>query len=169
LVAGALFAPLLLLPSRVFAQTGIVRVCVSEVNGNNEDPDDPQIQAKRLAKVLSGREIEGSETLQPVVMSETHSKAVRARIEKEGCAYLVRIWQRSQINDDGGDSPAMHAPIRVQNQDALVFELRDSNTNKVICSGQAPPYTIYAKQGRRVYDPFPTIADKIVSKLSQKQ
>jgi hypothetical protein len=162
-LALAIEALLLLLPCGTFAQDGTIRVCVSQEKSSTDDPGDPPAIAIRLAKQLSGQRTADGLTVQPALITETGRKAVRARTEEEGCAYLIRTWQHLHPNI-GDNDPSTPGFSPLQDQDTLVFELRNPKTNKLIYSTQTRPLTIYRK-GNRIYDPYPTVAKQIVAKF----
>jgi hypothetical protein len=143
--------------SGAIAQTKAVVVCIDEIAVAGDSQDNPQIDAVRLAKELSGRDLADGKAVRAVVITEKKPSAAKARMEQEGCGYLVRTWRHWMDTEDNTAS--------MRDMDTLVFEVRDLSSRRVIFAGQTRPATIYAKQGHRLYWPFPVIAKEITAKL----
>lgn len=161
----------LLIAPRGFGQTKAVRICVAQVKGTDVPPT-PSYDAAKLAEQLSERELSDGQTVAAVVITEKTAKALSARINQEGCGYLVKVWRHGNLNASYSGSPdaanRMPAGGAVAfDRDTVDFELRGVGTRKVVARGAEPVPTIYAKQGHRLFVPYPLLATQIAAKLSR--
>lgn len=106
-----------------------------------------------------------------VILANQTKKAIRAENERLGCDYDVKVWYHESADDfdanapAGMPSPMANAPDPMGDRTVVAYELRDTRTNKVLAHAAAPPRTVYVRQGRRVFDPYPLFANQIVKKL----
>lgn len=182
---GVLF---LLAASALRGQTRSQTVCVIQTDGGR----DALLLARQLAgRKLSGRDtfeviaITGK-SLPPheehdttrqgvsfarVILANQTKKAIRAANARLGCDYDVKVWYHENVDDldqnapVGMPSPMANAPDPMGDRTVVAYELRDTRTNKVLAHAAAPPRTVYVRQGRRVFDPYPLFANQIVKKL----
>lgn len=161
----------LLIVPRGFGQTKTVHICVVQVKGTDVPPT-PSYDAAKLAEQLSERELPDGDTVAAVVITEKAARTLSAHINQEGCGYLVRVWRHGNLNASYSDSPdaanGMPAGGAVAfDRDTVDFELREVGSRKVVARGAEPVPTIYAKQGHRLFVPYPLLATQIAAKLGR--
>ncbi|MGH9736097.1 MAG: hypothetical protein ACRD8A_16085 [Candidatus Acidiferrales bacterium] len=106
-----------------------------------------------------------------VVLADHDRKAKKADAERFGCDYNVKVWYHESLDvDAGGPSNAPNSmpasPPPIADRTAVGYELRNARTNRVLARAAAPPRTMYVRQGRRVFDPYPLFANQIIKKLN---
>jgi hypothetical protein len=165
-------------------QSNPVKVCVSqEAEGYD---------ALRLARELSSRKLESGASLTVVaitgkalsaedeqvlgltpgtpfarvVFTEKTAKARTAQLEQLGCGYSIKVWYHERVDIFNPDSsPAPGTPVGDRTR--VGYELRKTGNNRVLVRASLPPLTVYVKQGRRVFNPYPLFANEIVKTLDR--
>jgi hypothetical protein len=165
------------------AQTSLLKVCVSQ-DGEGYD-------ALRLARELSSRKLESGTPLAVVAMTrkvlssqeeqeladrtslfvrvllkEQTAKARSDEIERLACDYNIQVWHHesaASLDVNGtADNPSTIQGV----PETVSYELRKAGSKRVLARGLAPPRTVFVRQGRRVFNPYPLFADQIVKKLN---
>lgn len=160
------------------------KVCVSQ--------EDEGYDALRLAQELSSRKLESGASLAVVAITgkalsaedekalglisgspftralftEKSGKARSAQLEQLGCGYSIEVWYHERVDifdPDSGPTPG----TPVGNRTRVGYELRKTGNNRVLVRASLPPLTVYVKQGRRVFNPYPLFANQIVKKLDR--
>lgn len=181
----------LLLPVAPFsasAQTHSLSVCIAQ--------DAEGYDALRLARQLSSRRLANGDSLSVVVITtkglpaeeervltkqgipfarvvlkDHTARGLKAENEKLGCDYEIKVWFHENVDDfdtnspPGIPSPTTDVPL-VGDRTVIGYELRSTQTHKVLARGAAPPLTIYVRQGRRVFNPYPLFANQIMKELN---
>jgi len=99
-----------------------------------------------------------------VLFTEQNAKARSAQLEQLGCDYSIKIWYHERVDIFGADSsPTLGIPVGDRTRAG--YELRKTGKNRVLARSSAPHVTVYVRQGRRVFNPFPLFANEIVKKL----
>lgn len=131
------------------------------------------ITGKALTPEEEKRRTDAGASYVRVLLTERRAKVRSAQIERLGCDYDIKVWyHESADNFDanspaGIPSPAPGAPDVPPSGDRTTvgYELRKAGSNKVIARASAPPRTVYVRQGRREFNPYPLFANQIVKKL----
>jgi hypothetical protein len=165
------------------AQTSLLKVCVSqdgegydalrlarELSSRKQESGSPIAVVAITGKVLSAREerelADPSSPFERVLLKGQTSKARSDDIERLGCEYNIQVWHlesAAAIDVNGtADNPSTIQGV----PETVSYELRKAGSKKVLARGVAPPRTVFVKQGRRVFNPYPLFADQIVKKLN---
>jgi hypothetical protein len=161
------------------AEPRAVRVCVVQEKEGLASPPVPGYDASKLGEELSKRKLSDGTPVRGIAVSGKGTKSLDALLERGACDYVVRIWRHENVDDSYVNSPAglpSPAPMPGGAQPALAhdrytvdFELRKEGGRKVIARATLPPPTIYAKQGHRLFMPYPLFATRIVAHLKPPQ
>jgi len=155
--------------SQLSAETNPLKVCVWQ--------DDEGYDAFRLARQLASRKLDSGASLALVVITgkvlgikeeqrladpatpfarvvqkEQTAKARSAEVERLGCDYAIMVWY--------------HEGAGRFDQTSVGYKLRKAGSKKVLAGASAPPFTVFVRQGRWVFDPYLLFANQIVKKLN---
>ena len=108
-----------------------------------------------------------------ILLTERSAKERSSQIERLGCDYNIKVSYHQSADDfdanspAGIPSPAAGAPDIPPSGDRTMigYELRKSGSKKILARASAPPRTVYVRQGRREFNPYPLFANQIVNKL----
>lgn len=165
---GALMLAMSLLAGpMVAAQEPPVHVCIYQVKGTEAPTNNPQYDAVKLQQELSKEKLPDGASIDAIVVINPKEKTTGAGGEmEEGCAYRVKIWRHAALNTASTDAMGSAGPVPFD-LNTVDFELSESRTRKVLLRGSERQTTIFVKQGRRMFVPYPVIAKKINAKLAQ--
>jgi hypothetical protein len=181
---------LLFAASKFAAQTNPLKVCISQ-DGEGYDALRlaRELSSRKLesgvslavlaikGKALSAEEehklTDPGTPFARLLLKEQTAKARSAEMERLGCDYNIKVWYHESV-DNFANPPAeipstaagTPRPEPIGDRDMVGYELRKAGSNKVLARANLPPRTVYVRQGRRVFNPYPQFANQIVKKLN---
>ena len=166
LIVGCLVLPGV---SELFAQTGVMRICVVQMKEGTSPAQLDGRDAHELAQELVKHKLSNGTPIESAAIRRLNKQRdADATIEREGCAYVVELWRHESADQDQNDFGGQGGPQipTMHDSNAVVFALTSAYGHKVILRGAAPPPTIYARQGHRRVTPWRMLSDSIVKKIS---